>query len=210
MKIMGNLAFDDLDYVKRKFVKNDVTGKYEQVWACPYYAKWKLMINRVFTKARSSSNMMYDGVLIDDSWRYFSNFKSWMINKDWEGNELDKDMMSVITGKREYSPDNCVFVSRNLNAFLVTQDSSRGIYPLGVRPENKGFYASMRIFGKMTRLGKFNTPEEAHKAWQLAKWEYGRELLSKQSDPRVIQAMHVILHKLGEDWSVGRITEKLV
>lgn len=39
-------------------------------------------------------------------------------------------------------------------------------FPKGVRQEGRRFVAKARIDGKWVRLGRFNTPAEAHEAWK--------------------------------------------
>jgi hypothetical protein len=161
----------------------------------------------------AESRPTYSDVSMREEWYDFLTFREWMMSQDWDGKDLDKDVLSVLTGVKEYSPENCAFISRELNSFFTLRHNHRGLYPLGVTYCKRGlnnYVARLNRPEGRNSLGCYTTPEEAHKAWQLAKWKYGQELLQEQTDPRVIQAMHVILHKLGEDWSAGRITEKLV
>lgn len=185
----------------------------ETGWYCPYMRRWNSVLQRCFGESMAESRPTYSNVSMTKEWYDFLTFKEWMMSQDWDGNDLDKDVLSVLTGVKEYSPENCAFISRELNSFFTLRHNHRGLYPLGVTYCKRGlknYVARLNRPEGRNSLGCYTTPEEAHKAWQLAKWKYGQELLQEQTDPRVIQAMHVILHKLGEDWSAGRITEKLV
>jgi hypothetical protein len=203
---------NDSNYAVEK--RKMIDGKNKLIWRCPYFRVWAGMKMRCTNPGYQEKHPSYMDIQVCDDWLSFSNFTNWMKTQDYDGKVLDKDILSIFTDTKEYSPDNCAFISPQLNSYFVLRDRARGPYYLGVgidRRKTKQYSASCNNgTGRSVFLGYFNTPEEAHKAWQLAKWEYGRELLSKQTDPRVIQAMHVILHKLGEDWSLGRITEKLV
>jgi hypothetical protein len=207
-KLVAGVGLNDANYVVQKM--GFIDGKAHKEWTCPFYQRWVGMLNRCYRKG-SSNNRFYQGVTVCDDWLTFSNFRAWLEQQDYNNRIIEKDLMSVFTGKKEYSPENCVMVTHELNTFLMDRYRVRGEWPLGVSKykRNGKFRATINTV-KWKELGYFNTPEEAHKAWQLAKWKYGQELLQEQTDPRVIQAMHVILHKLGEDWSAGRITEKLV
>ena len=77
----------------------------------------------------------YKDITCCQEWLIFSNFKSWMKQQDWEGKQLDKDLL--IYQNKIYSPETCVFVDRKINQFLVKSNNSRGKYPLGVSYRNK-------------------------------------------------------------------------
>lgn len=183
----------------------------ESGWFCPYYRRWHTMIQRCYSERMNKERPTYERVTVCDEWHDFLTFRDWMEKQDWEGKDLDKDVLGILTGKSEYSPDNCAFISRELNSYFTLRQNHRGPYPLGVTYSNKtGKYVARlnKPTGRVS-LGRFNTPEEAHKAYQLAKYNYGLELLKKQTDNRVIAAMHVMLHKLGESWAANRETISL-
>jgi hypothetical protein len=211
MKKIYGVGINDATYRTREHVI-DENGKRKVVWRCPYYALWSKILYRCYSESFHAKQPTYKNVVMAEDWLVFSNFKKWMMQQDWEGKEIDKDILG--RGLNIYSEETCMFVPHNINMFVVSlSEGKANILPLGVSfDKSRGKYRAQVGMGARRNvfLGYFSTPEEAHKAWQLAKWKYGRELLSEQTDPRVIQAMHVILHKLGEDWSTGRITEKLV
>ncbi len=128
---------------------------------CPFYSKWSDMIKRCYSSLYQESKPTYVGCSVSDEWLTFSKFKSWMINQDWQGMDLDKDIIKP--GNKIYSPDNCCFVSRQLNNLLNNHKSKRGDYPQGVSlDKRRGLFQSyMNVNGKKKHLGYYSTPDEA-------------------------------------------------
>ena len=110
-----------------------------------------------------------------------------------------------------YSPETCVFIPEEINSFLTKRQNHRGNYPLGVRDHyrDKKFYAriSDSITGKMTHLGSFITPEEAHKAWQKAKIKKAQDLAASQTDERIVQGLLRVVDKIQYDLDNNLITK---
>lgn len=83
---------------------------------CPYYRKWSGILERCFSKAYKEKNETYKDVIICSEWLLFSNFKEWMKTQDWEGKEIDKDLL--VSGNKTYSPELCVFfANKNKQAY---------------------------------------------------------------------------------------------
>ena len=63
-----------------------------------------------------------------------------MESQEWEGKQLDKDI--VIPGNKVYSPDACIFVDKRINN-LMTSRNSRAL-PIGIhfRASRSVFYVS--------------------------------------------------------------------
>lgn len=184
----------------------------ETDWFCPYYLRWYSMLSRCYSKRVLKERPTYDRFTVCESWLNFSDFRSWMEQQDWEGKDLDKDILNSINNTNEYSPENCAFINRTLNSFFTLRQNHRGAYPLGVTFNKQGHSYVSRLNkpkGRI-RLGYFKTPEEAHRAWQQAKLDYGRELQSEQTDQRVFDGLGVILNRLEQDILEGNITERLV
>lgn len=111
-KLVAGVGINDADYPVVRFGK-DVTGKRNREWVCPFYKTWTAMLNRCY---REPILKAYKDTTVCEEWHTFSNFKSWMETQDWEGKELDKDLL---TDNNQYSPQNCIFISGWLNAYLV-------------------------------------------------------------------------------------------
>lgn len=149
--------------------KNDADYK---VTGCPYYLRWKTMIVRAYDKKYHKRRPSYEGVTVCKEWLTFSNFKRWMETQDWQGKEIDKDILVI--GNKEYSPTACCFVLSHLNACFTTRDRARGDYMIGVSFENSSnkFRAQLTMNGKHVNIGRFYTEIEAHKAYIKVKIKY--------------------------------------
>lgn len=133
----------------------------------------------------------YNNSIVSQEWHLFSKFKAWMETQDWQGKELDKDILTI--GNKVYGPDTCVFIDRKVNSFILASDSARGIWPIGVYFDKTTSKFSSQCFsvvdGKKKNLGRYNTPEEAHKVWLDFKLKQAYILASEQKDERVAKAL---------------------
>lgn len=191
-KLVCGVGINDVEYAVTKY--EDYTGmdgkqKKRAIWVCPFYRKWKDMLMRCYYEKYQESHSTYIGCSVCKEWLTFSNFKAWMEKQDWEGKQLDKDIIFI--GNKIYSAETCVFVDKRVNSFLLECNSSRGGLPIGVslsRRHNK-FKAVCSIVGRAKHLGLFDTELEAHKAWLAFKLEQAKILAAEQSDPRVAKAL---------------------
>ena len=155
----------------------------------------------------------YAGTEVCELWWDFMKFREWMVSQDWVGKDLDKDILSYGLPVNVYSPDTAAFIDRKLNSFFTLRQNHRGDYPLGVtyyKRGHKNYTARLNYPTGRESLGRFYTPEEAHKQWQIAKHAYGVELMNEQTDPRVIEAMGRILDNLQYQIDNDLITENLL
>ena len=160
MKLVQGVGTNDADYN----VNPTVDGK--QVM-CPFYNRWHDMLQRCYSAKLQVTRPTYAGCSVVEEWHSFSNFRSWMVEQDWEGKHLDKDLL--VEGNKVYGPDTCAFVSGNLNKLLTDASGSRGALPIGVVKKGKGYQAQINKDGKRIYLGTFKTPGEAHNVWRKAK-----------------------------------------
>lgn len=159
--------------------------------SCPIYSCWKSLIRRVFSLDFQEKNPTYEGCTIEHSWIRFSEFHSWAKTKNYQGNQIDKDLLT--RGNRHYGPNTCVFVSHAVNSFLTERANSRGDWPIGVyfHKASGKFMARCNdcVDQKRLYLGIFDTPEEAHQEWLTEKKKQAKILASQQTDPRVAKAL---------------------
>ena len=180
------------------------------------YKKWSAMMKRCYSEDYHVNHPTYKDCSVCEEWLTFSNFKSWMETQDWEGKDLDKDLL--IYSNKMYSPNTCCFISPVINKFLTKRQNERGLYPLGVSYRNKladmvneftsPFRARVSITTKhQTHLGYFKTPEEAHRAWQKAKAALAFDLALEQTDERVKQGLMRVYEKILSDYEQGLETK---
>ena len=184
-KLIQGVGINDADY----FVYKKENG--ELVWQCPYYRTWTRMLDRAYSDKCKQRQPTYRDVTVCEEWHSFMNFRSWMMQQDWEGKELDKDIL--FQGNKVYSPDTCVFVDKVVNSFLTDRAASRGEWPIGViwNEQNQKFKSccSNPFTKKSDYLGYFHCPHQAHLAWKKRKHELACQLADIQVDQRVAEAL---------------------
>lgn len=152
---------------------------------CPFYKTWESMLKRAYSPKYHAKSPTYIGVTVCEEWRSFMAFRAWMMEQDWEGKHLDKDVL--VPGNKVYSPKTCAFVTPQINGLLTNNARGRGKWPIGVhwkKASNK-FESFVRENGKNRHLGLFNTPHEAHLAWRKEKVRIVRKAAEECDDPRV-------------------------
>jgi len=188
-KLVCGVGINDAAYnVCVRLVPED--GK-QSKWTCPYYSIWVHMLQRCYDPKIRKLQPSYTGCFVCNEWHLFSKFRSWMEQQDWQGNQLDKDLLVV--GNKAYSPETCVFVSCKVNTFIVDCRAARGELPIGVNfhKATGKFQACCRSIetGKKEYLGVYLTPEEAHIRWLSFKLEQAEILAAEQQDSRVAEAL---------------------
>lgn len=167
MKLCGGIGINDADYQVTRYVSE--AGKRRRVWVCPYYSRWKCLMERL---GPFSKYPAYVDKSCCDDWLYFTKFRGWMEGQYWEDLHLDKDILSP--GNKVYSPETCAFVPHWINTLLATNAFRKGKEPLGVAVSYSGLYraqVSNVLTNTNLHLGLFNTPYEAHVTWQVGKIE---------------------------------------
>jgi len=141
------------------------------------YKHWICMLGRCYGKSATDVCPSYTDCLVCDDWLCYQNFAEWVSGYKYNGvkYELDKDLL--VRGNKVYSPKNCAMVPQCINKILSNTTNILGPYPLGVtfRKENGKFLAQININSKRRHLGYYSTPEEAHKAYKVAKEAHVKE-----------------------------------
>lgn len=158
------------------------------------YAVWANMIHRCYDPYRLNTYSTYMDCFVCDEWHNFQNFADWFYSKgigSVEGLFIDKDLK--YPGNKIYSPDKCVFVSRDVNNFTTDRGALRGKYLIGVtrKPECKDFTARCHNpeTGERDVLGVFDSEIDAHIAWRRAKSNGAKYLASIQDRADVAEAI---------------------
>lgn len=137
----------------------------------PAYITWNNILRRCYNAQDHVAHPTYIGASCCDDWLLFTNFATWFSVNFIPDYQLDKDLL--VRENKIYSPETCVYVPGYINKFITTRHNYRGELPIGVTAHITGkFQAQINNgTGRHKHLGLFNTKEQAHKAWQLAKLE---------------------------------------
>lgn len=174
-KLMYGIGINDATYIINPYVNGLPTQR------CPYYRKWADMLKRCYSPSFLITEPSYVGSYVCQEWLRFSVFKEWMKTQDWESKQLGYLILNP--GNKVYSPEQCVFVTHDLNSLLTDCKAARGKYPQGVSRSLQGKYlyqVKVNKGGKCVYLGKYNNIKEASNAYILSKTEYIKEVASTQ------------------------------
>ena len=192
-KLVYGVGVNDADYVvKVNETIGYVDGKQRVrlVWICPFYSKWVSMLQRGYSNKRKEKYPTYKDVTVHKDWHTFSNFRKWMEQQNWEGKQLDKDVL--VLGNKEYSEDTCVFVLPKTNFFITESNASRGEFPIGVywgKNHKRLVSKCSDGSGKRIHLGYHITVKSAFYAWLEKRRELSYIVAADESDPRVKEAI---------------------
>ncbi len=190
-KMLFGVGINDASYVTKHF--KTIEGKKKLVWYCLIHSTWYSMLSRCYSEQAKTKYKSYENCSVCNEWLTFSNFKAWMDTQDWQGKQLDKDLLH--RGNKIYSPESCLFVEPIVNYFIIEQSNRRGNYPIGVS-WHKGIgkfvsSCSNPFSGKKEHLGTFSCQKLAHSAWLKRKRELAIQLAGTQSDKRVAESLMV-------------------
>lgn len=190
-KLVHGVGRNDADYQVHVF--SMIGGTQKLTWQCPFYRTWKSMIDRCYSAKRQTKRPTYAGCTVVPEWHSFSAFREWMVDQSWDGMQLDKDILDP--GNRVYSPDTCVFVSSQINSFMLDCSASQGEWPVGVswskRANKFRAMCSNPFSGRHEIIGCFTCPDAAHEAWRKRKHEHACRYADMQTDQRIAQALRI-------------------
>lgn len=190
-KLVFGTGINDADYPVTQYEK--INGKRVRVWVCPFYDIWCSMLRRCYSANSLVKYSSYKDCQVCTEWLTFSNFKKWMEQQEWEGRQIDKDLLKE--GNKLYCPEHCIFVDRKINSFVTDSKATRGEYMLGVywhKPRNKFLSKCSNPFtGEQEHLGYFTSELEAHLTWKRKKHEHAYALADSEycNDPRLSKSL---------------------
>lgn len=158
-------------------------GEYEARAKGPHkeaFRTWVRVIERCYSSEFHSKNPTYSNCTMSKDWLNYQTFAEWFYsvpNGGKSGFEIDKDLR--VMGSKTYSKNTCSFVPQEINKLLNDSAASRGKYPLGVKPNNKGFMARININNVSVCLGTYSTAGLAYEAYKKAKEQYVRSMADK-------------------------------
>jgi len=183
-KPIYGVGINDSPYLS-EYINSD--GKRE---VCKVYTTWNGVLGRCYSPDIQKKKPAYIGCTICDEWRLFSNFRRWMLSQEWEGMELDKDLLDPFS--RVYSPGTCVFIPCSLNSLIKTRRKGDYKYPQGVNyhVSTGKYHARCSAYGSVKSLGLHDTPELASIAYRKFKSNNIKEVAQQyRSDPRLYKGL---------------------
>ena len=181
-KLIFGIGINDANYILQRRVKGKIVS-------CPFYKVWKAMLQRCYDQNIHKTQPTYIGCIVHADWHYFMSFRTWMVNQNWEGKQLDKDICG--DGKL-YSSEVCVFVDRSTNQLLTHIKSNKGEYSTGVslhKPSNRFIAQCGNGHGVKKHLGYFDTEREAESEYIDYKSKIVMSVALRQEDNRVFIAL---------------------
>lgn len=166
---------------------------------CPAYRAWTSIITRAYSAKFHVKCPTYMGIEICEEWKNFCTFRTWWIENQVDGYEIDKDILS---DSSVYSPETCLFVPVWLNSFILDSAATRGSHPIGAsfHKQSGRFKAQCRNPRTLVNeyIGLFNTSSEAHEAWKSRKISYAEELKNEMDllDSRIFDRVVGIIKNL--------------
>lgn len=161
--LVEGIGINDAPFV----VKPSILGKQIKH---PAYRAWSHMLQRCYNTKVKEERPSYIGVTCCKEWLLFTNFAKWFKENYIVGYHLDKDLL--VKDNLIYSPYTCIFIPQNINSFILLRDKCSGSLPIGVSKSGSKYVSYIKDgCGHSMYLGSFNTPEQAHQAWQKAKLE---------------------------------------
>jgi len=158
----------DLGYLGVGRFKSSFDGK-----TTNEYCIWRRMLERCLCPVYQNRCPSYIGCSVDSKWLNFQLFCEWLTNHSYYGlgYDLDKDLLTK--GNKIYSPEHCSLIPNEINVVIITGKVKSNDMPVGVRRSRRGlFVAHLSIDGSYFHLGTFECPNEAHKAYVIAKEDY--------------------------------------
>lgn len=185
--LVNGFGINDAEYITQPRING------RQV-VCPAYQDWVSIIKRAHSKKAQERNPTYIGVVVCDEWMSFTSFRSWWIENQVDGWQIDKD---ILGNGYLYSPSSCIYIPSWLNTFIIDSGSARGNFKIGVHLyKASGKYASQcnnPISKKREHLGYFEHEDDAYVAWLTRKLEIASYLKIKMDEidyriyPRVVE-----------------------
>ena len=157
------------------------------------YKTWARMLNRSYDEKLHQRHPTYSDCETSSEFLVFSKFRDWCQNQIGFnlGFDLDKDLLEK--GNKEYHPDKCVFIPKEINLFIRVKKQTRGEFLIGVKRDKWGNYiAQISIHGENIYLGLFRSEIDAFQAYKIAKEQAIKDMASKwkdQIDPRAYTAL---------------------
>lgn len=172
--------------------------------------KNKVIIRWISLHERVTNRNFYKDCTISESWKYYSNFKSWIQEELslWNGVysfsdlQLDKDLLSPMSDNKIYSEETCILIPQELNKFTTFLKKGYEFDKIGGHLDKRdGFYychCNNPFTKKSQTHGRFSSQEDAHMKWREVKAGHCQDLADAgvYNRPQVSEILMEIKDKL--------------
>lgn len=140
-----------------------------------FYLVWRSMMYRCYYEGFHNRENTYSDCFVCEEWTYLSNFKRWFEDNYVDGYELDKDILS--DGNREYAPNKCCFVPKQINNLIKkSQICYKSIHNGITKSRNDNFCVTIQKRKRKIVFKGINSLEEAIIIYNEEKTKYIHEL----------------------------------
>lgn len=167
-------------------------GRYKPSSHKKFFDLWYRMLERCYSEEYHKKQPSYKGVKVCEKWLFFQIFAEWAENnynpETMKGWQLDKD--SICPDCKEYSPEICSFIPREINNAIIDMSSLKGNLPTGVTKVDDKYI--VKIGKNKDKIGSYSTSLEAGEAYKKERGLRFKELLLKykeQLDPEVYNCL---------------------
>lgn len=175
-------------------------GKYNKINSLIAYTSWNHLQKRIYDINDKDYNN-YKNIIVCDEWLNFQNFAAWYEeNSKWNifgyDLQLDKDILFNVKHleTKIYSPETCLLIPADLNAYLAGDNLKSGI-----KERSNKYQAIIGDNNKHKSLGTFYTFKEAKQVYSKEKYIIWKREIEKYNLPMELEE---ILLKYDFSWNL--------
>jgi len=126
----------------------------------------------------------YEVVGFDQTIQDFNLFVEWchkQVGFSYRGYVMDKDILGVVCGYKNYSTETCVFIPARINAFLISKNKAVKHYTgVSFQQECQKYIVSCsQLNGKNKTLARVNCPVEGYNIYKAEKVRLAKVLAAE-------------------------------
>lgn len=160
---------------------------------CPFYSRWRSVLMRCYYPEHHRKHPSYIKCTVCSEWMRLSKFKKWMQSQNWQGMDLDKDIIKY--GNKVYCPEYCRFVTPETNGW-ASGTVGRGSLPIGITMSGKKYHAQCNLNGVTLSLGDFHSFSQASAAYLEVKMLDFERVIAVQTDEGVVAGLVAIAERI--------------
>lgn len=129
----------------------------------------------------------YDLVEFDETIQDYNSFVEWcrsQVGFDQQGYVMDKDLIGIVSGNRNYGTTTCVFIPAEINSFLVCKNRAVKYYTgVSFQQECQKYIVSCsQLNSKNKTLARVKCPVEGYSIYRAEKVRLAKLLATEYKD----------------------------